>query len=34
MSAAEQKRASMVIQPHAGDGRPQWETDIVVVLPG
>lgn len=34
MSAAEQKRASMVVQPHAGEGRPQWETDIVVVLPG
>jgi hypothetical protein len=24
----------MVIQPRAGEGRPQWETDIVVVLPG
>lgn len=33
MSAAEQQRASMVIHPRASEGRPQWETDIVVVLP-
>ena len=33
MNPGERDRVSMTIRAHSGDGRAQWETDIVAVLP-
>ena len=33
MNPVERERVAMAIRPHSGNGRAQWETDIVAVLP-
>jgi len=33
MNSADKERVSMTIEPHSGNGRAAWQTDIVAVLP-